>query len=400
MTVYYGTDEGVEGHSYDEQFGVAVRWDVPLLEGYESVFLKNHAPRQRLGTHFWGVLNAGLPGRLRRDRPDALLVHGWAYATYVLGIVAAKALGIDLWLRMESPLSQEQRKDGRLRSAKHLLLRRALLPLVDRCLYIGRQNRRFYEHFGVPERKLFPAPYCVDNRRWRRTWRELNPARDEIRREMGLDPEETVFLFVGKLMPKKRPGDVLRALKSVESNESMESTESVRSTPSIRSTYSNPDAERSTPHIPPSTSVRLLVVGDGELRGECESYAREHDLPVSFVGFKNQSELGRYYTAADVFVLPSGIGETWGLVVNEAMNFDLPVIVSDLVGCSDDLVEEGRNGFTYPVGDVEALADRMRFFLQPADRMEEMGQRSGEIIQNYCYDRVVEGILAAAGLTG
>ena len=69
-------------------------------------------------------------------------------------------------------------------------------------------------------------------------------------------------------------------------------------------------------------------------------------------GFRNQSELAAWaYVCMDVFVLPSR-SETWGLVLNEAMLFQLPVIASSMVGATEDLIDTGKNGFVFDVGDV------------------------------------------------
>jgi glycosyltransferase involved in cell wall biosynthesis len=76
-------------------------------------------------------------------------------------------------------------------------------------------------------------------------------------------------------------------------------------------------------------------------------------------GFVNQSQVGRYYAAADCLVLPSAWGETWGLVVNEALQFGLPVVVSSRVGCHPDLVVEGETGYVFTAGSVESLAERL-----------------------------------------
>lgn len=360
MLVYYGTTPVAR----DEQFGVDVRWDVPLFECYKSVILRNHAWRPRLATHFWGVVNWGLPAVLRRDRPDVLIIHGWAYFSYVLGFLAAKTLGIKVWLRTESPWNQQCQRGGWRGRLKRILLGALLVRRADCCLYVGAENRRFYEAMGVPGSKLVPTPYGVDNERFRVVHAELAPRRATIRREMGIPDDATVFLFMGKLIAKKRPLDLLQALGKV-----------------------GPGAGRR----------HLLVVGDGELRLACEAYAGKHGLPVTFAGFRNQTEIGWYYTAADVLVLPSGTGETWGLVVNEAMNFDLPVVVSDLVGCAPDLCREGENGFQYPCGDINALAGKLRWMIDnPAER-QAMGRRSSDIVAQYSYDWVVAGILQAAG---
>src|SRR5205814_354948 len=78
-----------------------------------------------------------------------------------------------------------------------------------------------------------------------------------------------------------------------------------------------------------------------------------------FGAFKNQTQLPGCYVSADVLVLPSDGGETWGLVVNEAMACGLPVVVSDAVGCGPDLIEEGRTGFSFRCRDTIHLAQRL-----------------------------------------
>jgi glycosyltransferase involved in cell wall biosynthesis len=94
-------------------------------------------------------------------------------------------------------------------------------------------------------------------------------------------------------------------------------------------------------------------------------------------------------------VLPSSIGETWGLVVNEAMCFNLPIIVSNMVGCAKDLVKHGENGFIYPVGDIEKLKEYMEKLLKEKDLREKMGRNSLKIVSKYTYKKDVEGILEA-----
>jgi glycosyltransferase involved in cell wall biosynthesis len=88
----------------------------------------------------------------------------------------------------------------------------------------------------------------------------------------------------------------------------------------------------------------------------------------------------------------SGTGETWGLSVNEAMNFGKPVIVSDTTGCSADLVKQGQNGFVFPEGDIPALAGYVREILENDVFRVNAGNRSAEIIQDYSIEHVTENI--------
>src|SRR5581483_3191529 len=119
---------------------------------------------------------------------------------------------------------------------------------------------------------------------------------------------------------------------------------------------------------------------------------------VVLTGFVNQGQIADYYAAADVLVLPSG-HEPWGLVLNEAMCFGLPVIASDAVGAAPDLVRPGENGWTYPVGDVDALARALEAAVEDPARRSAMGRRSRAIVAGYSYDADVAGILDALRAT-
>ena len=103
--------------------------------------------------------------------------------------------------------------------------------------------------------------------------------------------------------------------------------------------------------------IQGLMVGDGPLRAGCDSLVQDRQVPIRFTGFLNQSEIIRAYVASDALVLPSDGGETWGLVVNEAMACARPCIVSDRVGCGPDLVIPQETGSIFPLGDVEALSE-------------------------------------------
>jgi glycosyltransferase involved in cell wall biosynthesis len=121
---------------------------------------------------------------------------------------------------------------------------------------------------------------------------------------------------------------------------------------------------------------------------------------VQITGFLNQSQISRAYVAADILVLPSSESETWGLVVNEGMNFGLAIVVSDKVGCGADLVIHGENGFVVPSSSVSALADALRRLVGDRERCSQYGKRSCEIVDAYdvrhTANDVVDAVLASA----
>jgi glycosyltransferase involved in cell wall biosynthesis len=144
----------------------------------------------------------------------------------------------------------------------------------------------------------------------------------------------------------------------------------------------------------------LVIVGDGEERASLERSARETGFSgIRFCGFRNQSELPRFFDLATVFVLPSR-HEPWGLIVNEVMNAGRAVIVSDEVGCQRDLITNGVEGAVFPSGNVEALADALRGILATPETAAAMGRRALERIQGWNFDEDVRGLRKAlAALT-
>ena len=135
--------------------------------------------------------------------------------------------------------------------------------------------------------------------------------------------------------------------------------------------------------------------GDGELRAECEAFVSAHDLPVSFTGFLNQSEIVRAYVAADCLVLPSDAGETWGLVVNEAMACGLPAIVSNQAGCAADLVVPGVTGEVFSFGCRDELSALLGSMGRDRDRLARMGTNAHRHIQSYSSEKAAQGIQRA-----
>lgn len=321
---WYCSDESIRG-GLDKQFGVDVKWDIPLLEGYESVFLKNYSWKPSHTAGFFGLMNLGVILRLFRIPKSVIVVHGWNYCTHFFVILLGKLKGHTICLRCEMPQKQEVLKTGLKMSIKRVLLKYLIFPRVNYFLYIGSQNRLFYKSYGISDDQLVFCPYSVDDKRFRKENLELQPVINQLKEKLGIPANDKVILYSGKYMEKKRPMDLLRAFNILNNN-----------------------------------SCWLIMVGEGELRKEMEQYITGNNLSkVILTGFVNQSQVAEYYAISNVFVMCSTIGETWGLSVNEAMNFELPVIISDLTGCSEDMVKNGYNGLHFKTGDYNELAMKL-----------------------------------------
>jgi len=114
-------------------------------------------------------------------------------------------------------------------------------------------------------------------------------------------------------------------------------------------------------------------------------------VPTDFLGYLDQAGVAELYTTADVFVLPS-LSEAWGLVVNEAMEFSLPIVVSDRVGALP-LVKNGENGFVVPAGNVQALTDAVTSIGRDPHLRQRMGERSRTLIEDHTLARWADALL-------
>jgi glycosyltransferase involved in cell wall biosynthesis len=281
-------------------------------------------------------------------------------------------------------------------------------------LTVGKRNREYLEHYGVPSEKMFFAPHFVDNEWFAARAAEVRRQELEVRKEWGARAEDLVALFVGKFIPKKRPADLLKAMVNLRGEStpepSQEGNKPTGAAPLLGGVGSGsaarPNPEGRVTRVPPNSvsdswnsplrDALAVFVGSGELEPALRADAEALGARAHFAGFKNQSELPRYYAAADVLVLPSDGGETWGLVVNEAMACGLPAIVSDAVGCAPDLIEEGRTGFTFPVGDCAQLALRLESLAEMKMRRHDFARALAEKMGYYSVAAAVSGTVRAA----
>lgn len=342
-------------------FDHAFDWDVPLVDGYPHQWLENVARVPSVDT-FGGCDTPGVELALRAGRFDACLVNGWYLKSYLQALRACRRIGLPVLMRGDSHLKTP--RSAWTRAAK-VLPYRWFLSRMDAHLVVGQANRAYLTHYGVPEARLFQVPHFVDNDWFARGAQQARADGEAqaIRSVALAGSQDIVMLFAGKLIEKKRPADFVEAVARLASRRS---------------------------------DIRGLVVGSGPLNAALQEQARARRAPIHFAGFRNQSEMPAAYAAADVIVLPSDGRETWGLVVNEAMACGVPAVVSDAVGCADDLIVGSGAGAIFPIGDVPALTTALG---DQADKL--MADRASVTrsvrtrLEGYTCDAAVAGTLEA-----
>ena len=328
LTVYYA-HRATESDQAQAGFGIGFEWDIDLLSGYTYTFLQNAAARPGLG-HFAGIDTPEIGSRLRAGSFDAVLLMGWFLKCFHQALWAAKRLRIPVLVRGDSHLDTP-------RSTWKCWAKELAYPIFLRCfdcaLVVGERNRAYWQHYHYPESRIFSSPHCVDND-WFAT-HSTDSARVSLRTKLGIAQETKVVLFVGKLVDFKRPLDVIAAVKLLKSK---------------------------------GVNLEVLIAGAGPLEQDLTRAARKAEVRMHMLGFCNQSEMPNAYAASDILVLPSDGRETWGLVVNEALACDKPVVVSDAVGCAPDLTARLGNRAVFPIGDTDALAANLqRVIMDPPD---------------------------------
>jgi glycosyltransferase involved in cell wall biosynthesis len=339
-------------------FGVSFDWDVDLLSGYTHAFLKNVSQQPGVN-HFSGCDTPEIEAVIRKKKFDVFIVSGWYLKAYRQAARACQRCGVALMVRGDSQLGTPR---SRFKRVALEVRQRWLLRQFDAFLTVGKRNREYLQHFGVPPRKIFFAPHFVDNKWFDAQARNAMSDRDGLRRSWGASETTLVVLFVGKFQPGKRPQDILHAISRLRDLK---------------------------------IGAVGIFVGAGEIEVELRHLASTLGVTVCFEGFKNQSALPRYYVAADVLVLPSE-SETWGLVVNEAMACGKPAIVSEAVGCAPDLIDESETGFTFPVGDASSLSERVAALAKLTRAGHDFTPALVEKMRIYSLATAVAGTIRAA----
>lgn len=353
LRVFYLWEFGVKA-THDPRFQATFQWDVDLLSGYESEFVPN-VSRSPGAENFRGFDNPRLTARLAAWRPGAILLFGYKWVSHLRVIAWARLRGVPLVFRGDS----------------HLLGRpapgwRRTLPL--RCLYrqfaaityVGAANRAYFEAFGVPPARLFFAPHAVNAALFDPASPGHGLAALALRAQLGLRPGTRVVLFAGKFVPEKQPRELLESFLALRPRD-----------------------------------AALVFVGDGQERAALVDAAKAAPAgTVHFLPFANQSEMPARYLLAGVFALPSrGLYETWGLAVNEAMHMGVPCLVSDRVGCQQDLVTDGETGWVFRAGEPAHLRERLAASL--AADLPAFQPRVAARIAGYTYGTAAAGLLQA-----
>ncbi|MDR3547051.1 MAG: glycosyltransferase family 4 protein [Candidatus Pacebacteria bacterium] len=319
LKVFFCSKLGAESY-YDKDFGTDVKWDIPLLEGYDSEYLES--ARQVEQINFW-IDNPTVGAVLERFQPDVVLVQTYSYRTIWRAVRWCNRKNIPVMLYSDSNWTA---KRSMWKCAAKEIVVRKFYSQLDGAFSCGDNNRIYHLHYGIPENRVFEGTLPVDCRRLVASVGDEAATRQELRKQYGIPDDAFVVTYTGKLTSNKCPLHLLEAIYRCSRQ---------------------------------GVDVWGLLVGEGVERPAIEAFVKKHEMKtIVLAGFINQSVVGKYYAASDAVVLMS-YREAKGLPVPEAGCFGCPAILSDTVGCigPTDSARLGENALAYPWGDTEAMAN-------------------------------------------
>lgn len=321
VKVFFGCNHGVIP-SKDPNFGVVFKWDCQPTIGFEHEFISTSSLKALTGIQ--GIrLATKAVAAINSYQPDAVLIFAYSPTFITASTLLLSLAGQKLMLRAET--TDEALSRSYLKEKIRQLLLSFYYRQFTHFFPIGTNSINHYLRMGIDKTCMTLAYYAIDTEFFQKQVDFWLPQKDTLRAKAGIREQEHVFIYCGKMFPAKNPLIIADALEKLSPGE--------------------------------KAKTWFIAVGDGELREEFERRVKlQLGQKAIFVGFKNQSELGQYYAMADTLILPSQSGETWGLVVNEALQFNLKVIVSDKVGCAKDLIKDNNTGWIFTSGNAVELS--------------------------------------------
>ncbi len=313
-------------------------------------------PKERMEDLCSKYVSKRLYQELDTQKPDILIAGAVAFPSGATAVRWARERKVPVII-MDNARLKDVPRSGFVNWIK-----RRVYANVDAILLPAESHIPDYRFWGIPERSMFFGVNVVDNDYFVKHARCFLSKDQDIRNQFDLP--QHYFLGVGRQIPKKNWHTLIQAF--------------CRATGQVTNDWG------------------LVLIGEGPEAPKLMDLAKETRAKIIFLPFQDQESLCQFYATAECLVLLSSVGETWGLVVNEAMASGLPVIVSKECGCAETLVLDGHNGWQCNPHSPDEVAVILRRFmdLSAADR-RRMGVHSAQIVSNWGMDRFCDGVWQA-----
>lgn len=276
---------------------------------------------------------------------DQIIVGVYSTLTAMVAISYMKAKRIPFIISSDG---------GRIKHDAPLIkrIKKHFIGSASAWLSTGNVTSKYLEYYGASADKIFTYPFTSVQKEDVLIRTLTTEEKEKYKEKIGVK-EETIILSVGQFIHRKGYDVLLRALDKLKGN------------------------------------VGVYVVG-GQATEEYIQLKESLKLDdVHFVGFKNKIELRDYYLAADIFVLPTR-EDIWGLVINEAMSYGLPVITTDKCVAGLEMINDGCNGYIVRVEDEDQLGEKIQRLVDDPELRKCMSAECLNTAQKYTIENMAK----------
>ncbi len=314
------------------------QWLKDKFQYFKAIFLKG----KKVGPD--SAISFEVVNYLDNKNYDIIIVGGYSTPTGILAINYMNIKQIPFILNADGGFINDNENFIKRSIKKHLI------SSASYWLSTGEETTKYFKHYGANTENIFVYPFTSLYQKDILEDIVNIDKKKKIRSKLNIS-ERKVILAVGRFIHIKGFDILLKACKNI---------------PKYCGVY---------------------IVG-GEPTEEYIKLKRNFNLAnVHFVGFKSKEELKEYYMASDVFVLPTR-EDIWGLVINEAMAYGLPIITTNKCIAGLELVQDYENGFIIPVNNADMLSTRINEILEDETMAEEMSKSSLDRIKKYTIENM------------
>jgi len=357
LRVFFASAMGYKKY-IDPNFKQEVAWDNLQLDKFDHEFLNGEHVLQPSKN----IDAPNLDNALQLFNPELVIVYGYFQKLQRHAYRWATKNKVPVAYISDS--ERRQRRSYVKELLKFLFVKRYFSG-VNYFLSVGDANEAYYRHYGVPPAKILRMHFPIDISQYQPAYKEKDTLRAAVRQQYGITEDEIVLTVVGKLVPWKNQDHIIRAMKLLEAE---------------------------------AIYLHLFVLGSGDMQSAWQNEALSLTRSkVYFPGFVPAGRLPAFYAATDIYVHPAS-AEPHSIAVSEAIYMGCPVIISDRCGSygENDDVQEGKNGYVYPFGNIERLAACIKLLINDRTRSEAFGSfshRAGERFQESAHFRVIDKLV-------
>jgi len=337
IKVFFGSAMGMLKY-HDKSFGKEIAWSNLNLDKFEHIFLNGDqilAADKNLDA-------PNLEHELEKYAPKILITYGYFQKLQQRAQRWANNNNVIVAYISDS---EQKRKRPFITELLKKYYVRSQFGRIQYFLSVGDANEDYYKYYGVHDRQIIRNPFSIDVLLFEKVFADKAAHNKDIRAQYQISDNSIVLSVIGKLESFKRQQDIIDAMEKLLHTE-----------------------------LP----IVLLIIGTGPNEAVLrQKAAGQKNKNIIFTGFVAPDILASYYAATDIYIHVSDI-DAHSLSISEAIFMGCPLVVSDTCGSygANDDVQEGKNGFVFKTGDIEALAGILNYLILHPHLIKELGKYS------------------------